>query len=193
MPQELASYLLECGPPSGGTLFAAPTQPRKRLVQGAPTALTFNNNPYTASCEMVRRAVRKAWPHTTQQELDRLGGGTPRKTMAQLLWSVTQNRRIVVDFGGWSEGKEQSAVDGYFNKTTDCRRSHRSCWTRGSCPQQTRQSVDGQQRAEPWPSRPARFTVGSGVGAVPLKGPGPANSQLSGPPAWASHRPSCCC
>lgn len=117
LPRELLFYLRHCSPPSGGTLFAAPTNPRGtfRMV---PSAFAFNNNPYTASCEMVRRAVSKALPTFTREELAMLGGGTPRKTMAQLVWSVTRKRRVVVDVGGWSSGRDKdAAVDRYFTTT----------------------------------------------------------------------------
>ena len=121
VPGDLETYLKVCGPPSGGTLFASPTVPRKQVKEAAPQAFQFNANPYTASCEMVRRSFKRAHPDAEQWEAELFGGGSPRKTLAQLLWSVHHDRRVVVDFGGWSMGREESAVDSYFHLTRDQR------------------------------------------------------------------------
>eukprot|EP00959_Pyramimonas_sp_CCMP1952_P183771 3842652-Pyramimonas_sp.AAC.1 len=79
-----------CRPPSGGTLFASVKCPRQhtppRVTLGA---FIFNCNAYPATCEMNKRAFRKAYPsaeHPGAGPLRR--GGSPRKTMAQLLWAA---------------------------------------------------------------------------------------------------------
>ena len=84
----------------------------------APHLFAFNNNAYTASCELNKRAFKRAFELAEKWELDLFGGGSPRKTLAQLLWAVTGDRGVVVDFGGWAIGKEESAVDSYFKVTT---------------------------------------------------------------------------
>lgn len=121
VPADLEHYLKVCGPPSGGTLFAAPAQPRQLLHAAQPRTYNFNPNSYTAACAMVRRAFKRAFPQASDEDLALYAGGSPRKTLAQLVWAVTGDRRVVVDLGGWSSGKEESAVDGYFHLTDEQR------------------------------------------------------------------------
>ena len=118
-PNDLLFYLKACRPPTGGTLFASAKCPRQKIPSRvAPHLFAFNNNAYTASCELNKRAFKRAFELAEKWELDLFGGGSPRKTLAQLLWAVTGDRRVVVDFGGWAIGKEESAVDSYFKVTT---------------------------------------------------------------------------
>lgn len=121
VPGDLERYLKLCSPPSGGFLFSAAKAPAKQVWEAAPQTFAFNKNAYSASCAMVRRAFQKAFPDAEQWEVELFGGGSPRKTLAQLLWAVHHNRRIVVDFGGWSKGKDEAAVDSYFHTTPEQR------------------------------------------------------------------------
>ena len=118
-PHDLLFYLKVCRPPSGGTLFASAKCPRQKLPQRVtPNAFSFNTNAFTASCELNKRAFKRAFELAEKWELDLFGGCSPRKTLAQLLWATTGDRRVVVDFGGWAIGKDESAVDSYFHLTT---------------------------------------------------------------------------
>ena len=119
-PGDLEYYLKVCQPPSGGTLFAAPASPLKKINAAQPFTGTFNKNPYTASCAMVRRAFLRAYPESEEDEQKLFGGGSPRKTLAQLLFAIHRCRRMVIDFGGWADG-EQQAVDSYFHYTLEQR------------------------------------------------------------------------
>ena len=114
LPGELEMYLKVCSPPSGRTLFASPTNPRK--VIRPHEVGRFNDGTYTATCAMVRRAFARAFPDSEEWERALLGGGSPRKTLAILLYSVYANMRLVADFGGWSaQGK--LAIDCYIPMT----------------------------------------------------------------------------
>ena len=114
LPGDLEMYLKVCSPPSGRTLFASPTNPRK--VIRPHEVGRFNDGTYTATCAMVRRAFARAFPDSEEWERALLGGGSPRKTLAILLYSVYANMRLVADFGGWSaQGK--LAIDCYIPMT----------------------------------------------------------------------------
>ena len=118
-PHDLLLYLKACRPPTGGTLFASAKCPRQKIPSRvAPNTFSFNTNAYTASCELNKRAFKRAFELAEKWELDLFGGGSPRKTLAQLLWAVTGDRRVVVDFGGWAIGKDESAVESFFHLTT---------------------------------------------------------------------------
>jgi hypothetical protein len=86
--QELVDYLLLLRPSSGGTLFAAPGY-FAGLISKVDTrvGVKFNANPYTASDDMVKRAVRRAFPTESERAefVLSFSSGSIRKTIAQLL------------------------------------------------------------------------------------------------------------
>ena len=114
--QELLDYLLIFQPPSGGTLFAAPKYYPKLISKVDDKGAVFNAGAYTAASAMVKRAVVRAYPQHKGNLafVDSFGGGTPRKSSVQCLWSIGTARRVIIDHGGWSHGKED-AVDMYFH------------------------------------------------------------------------------
>jgi hypothetical protein len=117
MYQELVDYILLLRPPSGGTLFAAPGY-YTGLISKVDTrvGVKFRANPYTASADMVKRAVRRAFPEESERGefVLSFSSGSIRKTIAQLLWAVGVAKRLITDLGGWSPGAEAS-VDMYFH------------------------------------------------------------------------------
>ena len=96
----LEEYLRTVRPPSGGYLLVAP---RGRAG--------FHRTPYRSHCRAFRAAYRRALPGGTVG-LSRVGGGTPRKSMAQWLWDAGHSKRVIADVGGWRT--REDAVDGYF-------------------------------------------------------------------------------
>ena len=103
----LESYILEVRPPSGGRLLASP----KDLKGSVPdnTALYLgpgqynlcNTGAYTATCEAVRRAARRAADELGEswEPVDIYGGGSPRKATADLLYASGHTKKMVADVG----------------------------------------------------------------------------------------------
>ena len=115
--EELVDYLLLLRPPSGGTLFAAPSYFGGLISKvDVRVGIKFNGNPYTTSADMVKRAVNRAFPGESERAEFVLGfsSGSIRKTIAQLLWAIGLAKRLITDLGGWSPGAEAS-VDMYFH------------------------------------------------------------------------------
>ena len=116
----LLDYLLVARPPTGGYLTAAstyPLQPWEQLLRtqvgpGDYRADRFNANAYTASCQMVKRSFLRAFPGEAGV-LAQYGGGSPRKSLAEVLWAAGFEKRIIRDLGGWALPKSES-VDLYF-------------------------------------------------------------------------------
>ena len=82
-PHDLLLYLKACRPPTGGTLFASAKCPRQKIPSRvAPNTFSFNTNAYTASCELNKRAFKRAFELAEKWELNLFGGGSPRKTLA---------------------------------------------------------------------------------------------------------------
>jgi hypothetical protein len=96
--QLLRDYLLLRRPPSGGFLFAA------------PRGKSFRETRYSNFNEALRKAYIKAFPDATDAK--RYAGGSPRKTLAQLIWDAGYSKRILADVGGWA--LRTDAVDIYF-------------------------------------------------------------------------------
>jgi hypothetical protein len=115
--QELVDYLLLLRPLSGSTLFTAPSYFAGLISKvDARVGVKFNANPYTASADMVKQAVRRAFPTESERAEFVLSFsiGSIRKTIAQLLWAIGVAKRLITDLGGWSPGAEAS-VDLYFH------------------------------------------------------------------------------
>ena len=97
----LIGYIMYARPTSGNYLMAAPA---------AATGTKFRTTPYTNFNDAFQKAVPKA----LSDEVDPkdLGGGTPRKSFAQLLNVVGVDRQQMADIGGWKlENRE--AMEGY--------------------------------------------------------------------------------
>jgi hypothetical protein len=117
----LEHYLISVRPPCGklfrcpkggggaGQGRVGPTVPLCAAGAFAPEH-TFWGGDYTAHCNMVRRAYKKAFPLAV--DAMGFGGGSPRKSLAEWLWSVDTYRRVIADVGGWSVRTD--AVDMYF-------------------------------------------------------------------------------
>jgi hypothetical protein len=94
----LRDYLLQHRPPSGGFLFAAP--------QGR----FFRSTRYSNFSNALRKAYSTAFPDAS--DIKKYAGGTPRKTLSQLIWDAGYSKRILADVGGWA--LRTDAVDIYF-------------------------------------------------------------------------------
>jgi len=94
----LEDYLVGVGPPSGGKLLVAP--------HGASG---FRNTRYTACCALFKRMHNTAFPNLGD---DRVGGGTPRKSMPVWMWRAGHSRRKIADVCGWSI-RDKRACDSY--------------------------------------------------------------------------------
>jgi hypothetical protein len=121
----LKAYILDLRMPSGSYLLASPKSPSTHVAnlsflpagvyrETAGGGRFFNDNPYTASVDAVRRSAKNALPYLSELELKRYGGGSPRKSMAEMLWAAGEQKRTIQDLGGWAVSK-RDAVDSYFS------------------------------------------------------------------------------
>jgi hypothetical protein len=94
----LQDYILQRRPPSGGFLFAA------------PRGKSFRSTRYSNFSLALRKAYKTALPRATDVKC--FAGGSPRKTLAQLIWDAGYSKRILADVGGWA--LRADAVDIYF-------------------------------------------------------------------------------
>ena len=121
----LRNYILDMRMLSGSCLLASPKSPSTfvenlaRLPAGVywekpGGGRFFNDNSYTAAVDAVRRSAKNALSYLTEQELRKYGGGSPRKSMAEMLWAAGSQKRTIQDLGGWAVSK-RDAVDSYFS------------------------------------------------------------------------------
>jgi len=121
----LREYILTMRMPSGSYLLASPKSPSMFVanLEKLPAGVFrekpgggpfFNDNPYTAAVDAVRRSAKLALPYLSTQELRKYGGGSPRKSMAEMLWAAGAQKRTIQDLGGWAVSK-RDAVDSYFS------------------------------------------------------------------------------
>ena len=101
--QLLEHYLVHGGVQSGAFLLSAPL---------GKTGWRINK--YTAHSSMVKAGLKRAFPG---RPCVRIGGASPRKTMAQLLWRAGYSRRVLSDIGGWKF--RQAAQDVYYTTEFD--------------------------------------------------------------------------
>ena len=121
----LRDYILDMRMLSGSYLLASPRSPSMFVKSMVPLPAGvyrekpgggrfFNDNPYTAAVDAVRRSAKHALPYLSVLDLKRYGGGSPRKSMAEMLWAAGSDKRTIQDLGGWAVSK-RDAVDAYFS------------------------------------------------------------------------------
>ena len=81
-----------------------------------------NTGAYTATCEAVRRAARRAADELGEswEPVDIYGGGSPRKATADLLYASGHTKKMVADVGGWM--LREDAADLYLRANEVTRR-----------------------------------------------------------------------
>ena len=94
----IIEYLRNERPPSGGYLLCAPHG-----------RAGWRATPYTNHGEAFKKALLHARPLA---DPDSYGAGSPRKSLAQWLWTAGHGDRIIADIGGWRLPAEP-AVAGY--------------------------------------------------------------------------------
>ena len=106
---DLEQYLRLVGPPSGGYLLAAPLGSGK-----------FRITVYSAHSRAFQAAYKRAHPVLALQpgKLEGIGGGTPRKSMAQWRYRVRHSKWVIVDICGWSHS-DRDVADVYFGTEHD--------------------------------------------------------------------------
>ena len=99
------NYILKCKPPSGNFLTAAPA---------AATGDKWRTTPFSNFNEAFQTAIAK----TFGDDIDPkdFGGGTPRKSFAQLLNANGVPKHVVADICGWKL-QQRDAMDGYMHTT----------------------------------------------------------------------------
>jgi len=124
----LEDYLVRVRPPSGGRLLASPKEHRKLVPNRRSLYLrpgqyiACNGGAYTATCDAVRRAVKRTgeifgWEGAEEQKY---GGGSPRKTTADLLYACGHTKKMIADVGGWM--LREDAADLYLRANEVTRR-----------------------------------------------------------------------
>ena len=121
--EELEFYVRHMGPPSGSFLCHAPcghTGPLGELkfwpeTKGKKKKHNKIMMGYQNWSEMVQRMYQRAFPDAKDKAL--YGSHTGRKSLSQMVWDKTQNKRLISDIGGWAVAR--SAVDLYFRTSPD--------------------------------------------------------------------------
>ena len=110
----LEFYVLSgMAPPSGDFLCRAPIghgkefYPLSRAKKAKHNQILMGYQNWSA---MIQRAYERAFPHS--QDKKKYGSHSGRKSLAQALWDLYRDSRLIADIGGWAVDKR--AIDLYF-------------------------------------------------------------------------------